>query len=99
MADVNVKTVSLELKTCKLTKAILKQIPMISYSQYANVRSVFTEEGHEVAECVIGWVHGSVLGADHDHWLIVKTPDGYGRLNIGLGGNDLRKKYPQIYIV
>ena len=74
MADVTVKTAVLELRTCKMTKSILKQLPVIGYHD-ANRLAIFKSDGNEDGSRVVGWVHGTVLGDDFKRWLIVMNRD------------------------
>lgn len=96
--DVKIKTVELELRTVKLTKALLKQITEI----HVEIRRDGTvwyapSYGAQMVEVkVIGWVHGSVIGEDYQTWLIVDLGDGdYGRASVN---QDHRKRFKQIYV-
>lgn len=89
--DVQVKTATLELRTAKLNKSILKQMPTFTAQKFLEL--VKPENPAEI----IGWVDGSVLGNDSDTWLILKLPDGtYAKYSTG---PQRREKHPQIYIV
>ena len=93
--DVTVKTCTMELRTCKLTKSLLKQLPIVTYSD--GLQPLLRADGNEKSECVVGWVHGSVLGDEWKKWLILKTGEGqYARYDAMDG---TCKKYPQIFIV
>lgn len=94
MADVTVKTIDLQLRTVKLTKGILKQLPELSYEQ---MRPLMEATGHENPDCVLGWVHGSVLGVDYETLLIMKVAE--GQYGIYKAMHPTRLKYQQIYIV
>jgi hypothetical protein len=94
MTEVTVRTQTVELRATKLTKSILKQMPCLDYDQ---MKPLLKADGNEKPECVVGWVHGSVFGEDHETWLIFKIGEGlYGRYSMM---QHARKKYPQIYIV
>lgn len=86
MADVIVNTASLELRTCKLTKSLLKQMRR-------------TDTTGVKSEDVVGWVHGSVLDPTEDYntWLVVKVGEGdYVLVSVM---QDKRKLFKQIYVV
>lgn len=92
MADVTVRTATLELRTCKLTKSLLKQIPELK-----SLRGLVDDKGKELKDKVVGWVHGSVLGEDWQTWLIFSLGEGcYGKYEVMQSKRDL---FPQIYIV
>ena len=92
MADVIVKTAELQLKTAKLTKSILKQMRVITYTELADLNRKFPDRSN-----VVGWVHGSVLGDDHSTIVIMKLEEGnYGKYE---GMHESRAKYEQIYII
>lgn len=94
MADVVVKTAELELRTAKLTKSILKQMPTMDYK---TLKPFLGEKGHINDGVVIGWINGSVLGEDWDRYLILKTGEGtYGKYKCS---QDTSERYSQIYIV
>lgn len=94
MADVTVRTVDVELRTAKLSKSILKQMPVLLME---SVRPLLKANGDEDPDKVVGWVHGSVLGDDYKKWLIFKIGERlYGRYDAMDG---TCRKYKQIYIV
>lgn len=89
-----VKTGELELRTVKLTKSILKQLPILDYDQ---MKPLLKSDGNIKPEVVVGWVHGSVLGDDWETWLILKVSEGsYGRYSAMVNS---RQKHQQIFIV
>jgi hypothetical protein len=93
MADVTVKTAEVELRTARLTKSILKQMPVMEYDA---LKPYLRADGNERPDAVLGWIHGSVLG-DDNQWLIIKTGEGtYGRYNAMRG---TCSRYPQIYVI
>lgn len=90
MAEVTVKTTSLELRTVKLTKSIFKQLPIIGYH---DMMALLKSQ----PDCVVGWVHGSVVGEDHKTFLIMRRSEGvYGTYE---AMHPARENYPQVYIV
>lgn len=92
--SVTVKVGELEVRTARLTKAILKQIPLLSFDQF---KGYVRPDGNEKPEAVVGWVHGSVLGKDFETLVIIKTGEGtYGMFK---GMSNHRVKYPQIFVV
>jgi hypothetical protein len=92
--DVTVKTVDLELRTVRLTKSVLKQIPELGFEQ---IKPLLRADGNLQDGKVVGWVHGSVLGDDFKRWLIVRTGEGeYGRFD---AMQSTVKAFPQIYVV
>lgn len=101
--DVKVKTMDLELRTVRLTKAILKQLPVVSHDKVRHL--INPTDGHPHKDALdgghpqgfIGWVHGSVLGDEDLKWLIVKFGEGdYGRF---AAMPETLKGVVQIYIV
>ncbi len=92
--EVKVQTAELELRTAKLTKALLKQLPVLGLQE---IRPFLKPDGNEKPECILGWVHGSVLGDDWKCWLIVRLgPGSYGRYD---AMKSTCVRYPQIYVV
>lgn len=94
--EVKVRTAELELRTAKLTKSILKQMPTMDYREAVRL-GVLKSDGNEQPDAVVGWVHGSVLGDEWKNWLILRVGEGaYARMEASM---DAAKKYPQIYVV
>lgn len=117
MAELKLSVAQVELRTCKLSKAILKQFPVINDWESlrqrvsGNIRSPFEDQqlkrieakystdstlpgatdeelarAKELAgkksfssylqEYVVGWVHGSVFGDEHDRYLLLQVEPG-----------------------
>jgi hypothetical protein len=134
--DVIVQTADVELRTCKLTKNLLKQFPVAnSYDDLRNrispnIRSPFEDqrlktieakystsagatpeeqaEAKELAEkksfaeflrdYTVGWIHGAVLGDEHDRYLLVKTEPGQYVLYRNPVTQTLQK-FKQVFVV
>lgn len=93
MAEVKMNVASLELRTVKLTKAILKQIRT---ARYEEIKHLLKPDGNEDPQYVVGWIHGSVLGDEWKQFLLFRMPDGEYRLFDA--GNSVCKKYQQIFV-
>lgn len=76
MADVQVRSVTLEVRSARLTKPLLKQFRKLS-----SIPSEWCAEPNgEVTklkpEHVVGWFHGSVLGEEHATYVILASGRG-----------------------
>lgn len=92
MSDVTVNTVTLELRTAKLNKSILRQLRRLTYND-------ITALGGWNALKVIGWVDGSVLDNDLQGSPILVIDLGNGDYASFHGHYDHKKKWLQIFIV
>lgn len=91
--DVIVSTGEVQLRTCKLTKSILKQMPE------PTDLNEFIRDTRDRQDCFVGWMHGSVLGDDHVRWLIYKNLAGeYRRWNSSPNSERI-KKTVQLYVI
>jgi hypothetical protein len=93
MMEIKVNSATVELRTVKLTRALLKQMPRLTYREIGPL----CEGGSLKPEHVVGWIHGSVLGDEWSRYALVAVrPGEYGVAE--LADHDT-KKYKQIYIV
>ncbi len=72
MAEVTVRIAEVQLRTCKLTKALLKQARQLQHLD----KGLRDESGTDVNEKCIGWVHGAALGLDEWTRYLVFTHNG-----------------------
>ncbi len=89
-----VPTVSLELRTVKLTKSLLLQIPKLERLP----KDSHDAQGNILPERCVGWVHGSVLGDKLSTAIIFITEDGYG-VYVYSGSANALKGIKRVYIV
>lgn len=96
MADVTVKVGEVTLRTCKLTKSILNQIPRV----HRLPQGTYDEKGNLVPEKVVGWLSGTVLGDKYSTIILFKLDEGDYTLYLYPG--DCKKQLggiKQLYIV
>lgn len=91
--SVIVNTAQLELRTAKLTKSILNQIPKVD-----RIPATCMDKGHFIPDKVVGWIHGSVLGDSYQTIFLLKLSEGEYVLYL-YPGDGPRADYKQIYIV
>lgn len=96
--ELKVHEVSFQLKTVKLTKALLKQFPKLGFEQMKSI-CAYDEAGNLNRDICLGWISGTVLasGQDYETWLLLRT--GEGTYGLYSAMHQARDKYPQIYIV
>lgn len=103
MADVIVPTAELQLRTCKLTKSILKQMPVLVYERLRSLGATGSERTDEeiynnIKANVVGWINAVALGIDMgDTALIIKVSE--GQYGIFQALHSARRSFQQIYIV
>jgi hypothetical protein len=93
MADVEVKVAELQVRTLKLTRNLLKQIPSIDRAP-ENCMA----DGKLKADKVVGWIHGSVLGDEWTRYVLLNLGDGEYRLMNWPGFKADQPECKQIYI-
>lgn len=100
MTEVKVTTVVLEIRTVKLTKALLKQFRHID--RLLEKWIILNEKGefsHIDPTYVVGWFHASVLGEEYGQFALLQNGIGdyfiWGR---GCNTNYFTKYYKQIYV-
>lgn len=92
----NVNTATLELRTVKLTKGLLQQIPMV----HRLPEGTYDKDGNILPEKVVGWIHGSVLGDKHATAILFNLGGGEYRVFMYPGTRQkCLRDIKQIYIV
>lgn len=80
MADVQVRSVTLEVRSARLTKPLLKQFRKINTlpdSWLADPSTVGAGEARKLKpDHVVGWFHGSVLGEEYATYVILTSGKG-----------------------
>jgi hypothetical protein len=95
--DIKVNTAELAVRSVKLTRSLLKQIRTNSGSnQHVDTTDFRDENGKLKKECVVGWIHGSVLGSEHAKYALVSLGKGDWMLVELWIGEERRHK--QIYV-
>jgi len=92
--DVKVTQATLEVRTLKLTKALLKQFRKLSFN---GIPENWTENNEFKKENCVGWFSGTVLGEEHSDFLLLTNNKGdyfvYNHVS-----NYSRKNFKQIYL-
>jgi hypothetical protein len=77
MADIKIREVELSLRTVKLTKQLLKQMPILR--DYPDKAALYEKGGEFKPGVAIGWIHGLLLGDEFARYLLINRGDGdYG---------------------
>ena len=102
--QVTVRTGEVQLRTCKLNKSIIKQMPILAYRDLVDKNILLgseiaaEDENKRLDTYIVGWISGAGIGESaSDTWLIIKTGEGdYGRFSAHF---EHRKRFNQIYII
>lgn len=94
MTEVKVTTATIEIRTVKLTKALLKQ-----FRRLDRVPTYWLDDkGNPKAEHVVGWLHGSVLGDEFNEYSLWTNGQGDYWL-YPYTGDKVKQMTKQIYVV
>lgn len=93
--DVNIRQANVEIRTVKLTKALLKQFRKLRGTE---IPDKWLDENREFKpEFLIGWFRGTVLGEEFQDFTLLTNNNGdyfiYAHVS-----NSTRKNCKQIYI-
>ncbi len=76
MAEVQVRSVTLEVRSARLTKPLLKQFRKINHIPPEWIATQDETSIKLKPEHVVGWFHGSVLGEEHATYVILASGKG-----------------------
>jgi hypothetical protein len=93
MADVNVRMADLQIRTTRLTRALLKQ-----FRRLQSIPRDWTDGGRLKLDHVVGWFHGSVLGDEFALYTLLTDKKGDYFVYAYLW-DEVKKDCKQIYIV
>lgn len=93
MAEVNVRTATVEIRTVKLSAKLFKQVRVLS--GYTDVVAIFGTVD-EMQKHILGWITGAACGHDewHNFYLLAKDGD----IFLTYAPSEGIKKYKQIYV-